>query len=68
LESFVREIKPGFFEVPSQRTSEIYMVRTGANDTTCSCPDFVHRGVKCKHMLAVELHEGLELKIITGAD
>jgi transposase len=38
--------------VPSQSSQQIYTVNTNAQ--TCTCPDHQERGVKCKHMYAVE--------------
>ncbi len=38
------------------RAGAEYQVLVGADprDSQCSCPDFLYRGSKCKHQLAVE--------------
>ena len=41
-----------FYAVPSASdASRVYMVDT----RECTCPDFLHRGVDCAHILAVRL-------------
>ncbi len=41
-----------FYAVPSASdTGRVYMVDT----RECTCPDFLHRGVDCAHILAVRL-------------
>jgi len=43
----------GFWLVPSQSRQGRYRVADGEKPT-CNCPDFEERGVKCKHIFAVE--------------
>ena len=40
------------WEVPSQNGSGVYVV--DLQNGTCTCPDHTRRGVKCKHLWAVE--------------
>jgi hypothetical protein len=40
--------------VPSQSGSGAYEVRLDTGTPQCSCPDFGIRGLKCKHIYAVE--------------
>src|SRR5262245_22665727 len=40
--------------VPSESTSGKYTVVLGKRER-CSCPDFTERGLRCKHIWAVEL-------------
>jgi hypothetical protein len=63
IQYHVKEIRPGTYEVPSQtHPDHKYIVRVGSEDFTCSCPDFLHRGVKCKHVSGVELFLKTTLK------
>lgn len=39
--------------VPSQTGQGLYLVNVGS-EPTCTCPDFITRHVKCKHVWAVE--------------
>ena len=41
--------------VPSQSGNKAYEVILGLEKSTCTCPDFVERGLKCKHIFAVEI-------------
>ena len=41
-----------FYVVPSSDGQRLYWT----NLTECNCPDFIGRGGRCKHMLAVALH------------
>lgn len=40
--------------VPSQSSSKKYNVRLDAGGASCTCPDYVSNGLKCKHIFAVE--------------
>jgi hypothetical protein len=44
----------GMWFVPSQSAGGHYAVRLDPNLPTCSCPDYELRGMKCKHIYAVE--------------
>ena len=44
----------GVWLVPSQSGGGKYEVRHDAGKQTCTCPDFETRGVKCKHIYAVD--------------
>ena len=41
--------------VPSQSSNRSYEVVLRIDKSTCTCPDFVERGIKCKHIFAVEI-------------
>lgn len=41
--------------VPSQSSSKKYEVMLRLDKSVCTCPDFVERGIKCKHIFAVEI-------------
>ncbi len=55
VESNVRRIDENEYRVRSQSGSGEYIVLSTEAGWNCSCPDFVHRGLKCKHAFAVEL-------------
>ena len=54
-ESNVRRIDQHEYRVKSQSGSGEYAVLQTESGWNCSCPDFMFRGVKCKHAFAVEL-------------
>lgn len=41
--------------VPSSSTKGMYKVELKIDQSTCTCPDFQKRGIKCKHIFAVEI-------------
>ena len=55
VESNVRRIDEHEYRVRSQSGNGEYTVLQTQLGWSCSCPDFIHRGLKCKHALAVEL-------------
>ena len=58
----VKHLEGGMFEVPSQTSSEIYVVDLSVG--SCTCADWQFRGQQCKHILAARLaHDRLETKI-----
>jgi transposase len=46
--------KGALWVVPSQSGSGTYVVEPGTQRPNCTCPDFETRGIKCKHLYAVE--------------
>ena len=46
--------KGALWVVPSQSGNGTYVVEPGTQRPNCSCPDFETRGIKCKHLYAVE--------------
>lgn len=46
--------KGALWVVPSQSGSGSYVVEPGTQQPNCTCPDFETRGIKCKHLYAVE--------------
>ncbi len=54
-ESNVRRIDQNEYRVRSQSGSGEYVVLSTEAGWTCSCPDFVFREQKCKHIFGVEL-------------
>ncbi len=43
------------WEVPSQSSNKQYEVMLKLDKSTCTCQDFLGRGIKCKHIFAVEI-------------
>jgi transposase len=50
----------GIYTVPSQSGNGNYTVRPDPVKPFCSCPDHETRGVKCKHIFAVEFYANRE--------
>lgn len=42
------------WKVPSQNGSGYYLVQSNGHESTCTCPDYQNKKVKCKHIWAVE--------------
>jgi len=53
LAPLVRPLGGGRYAVPSQSGSGEYLVDAAAG--TCTCPYFTGKGVRCKHLIAVEI-------------
>lgn len=59
----VKEIKAGLFTVQSQSGVGTYRVENNRG-WKCNCPDFITRGIECKHINAVLFHlEGCKKKV-----
>ena len=41
--------------VPSQTSNKKYMVTLYLDKKVCTCPDYIERGMTCKHIFAVEI-------------
>jgi len=48
----IKKISDYAFKVKSQSGRGFYEVKETKDGMTCSCPDFVYRGGKCKHIAA----------------
>jgi predicted nucleic acid-binding Zn finger protein len=47
------------------KPNEHYIVKA---DGTCNCPDFVYRGITCKHIWSVTIkHSVVQVKVEVGA-
>jgi len=55
----VRRIDAQAYKVKSQSNHDEYDVLSTRVGWICSCPDSVYRGVKCKHIWAVEFSQAL---------
>lgn len=60
-----KEVNKSTWIVPSQSGNGTYTVRyfkTTNSRWLCDCPDFEHRGIKCKHINAVKIWKNLKGK------
>lgn len=48
----VKKVSDHSFKVKSQSGNGVYEVKATPTGMTCTCPDFVYRGGKCKHIQA----------------
>ena len=56
----VKKVNDHSFKVKSQSGKGIYEVKATPNGMTCTCPDFVYRGGKCKHIQATRYYLEIE--------
>ena len=56
----VKKVNGHSFKVKSQSGSKVYEVKATPNGMTCTCPDFVYRGGKCKHIQATRYYLEIE--------
>jgi transposase-like protein len=59
----VRRINKHLYRVKSQSGNGNYHVSLTKIGFSCSCPDYTYRGVKCKHVHAVELSYALRQEV-----
>ena len=52
----IRKVSDYSFKVKSQSGNGFYEVKTTRDGMTCTCPDFVYRGGRCKHILATKYY------------
>jgi putative transposase len=68
----VKRISESIYKVKSQNGNDDYDISSTDLGWVCSCPDHKFRGVKCKHIFAVEisfaLHKEVELARIEPID
>ena len=56
----VKKVTNHSFKVKSQSGKGIYEVKATPKGMTCTCPDFVYRGGKCKHIQATRYYLEIE--------
>jgi len=56
----VKQVTDHSFKVKSQSGKGAYEVKATPNGMTCTCPDFVYRGGKCKHIAATRYYLEIE--------
>ena len=52
----IKKIDDHSFTVKSQNGHGVYEVKATETGMTCTCPDFIKRGVPCKHILATRFY------------
>lgn len=62
----IKKVNDRSFKVKSQSGSKVYEVKATPNGMTCTCPDFVYRGGKCKHIQATRYYLEIEKDTPTG--
>jgi transposase len=62
----VKKVNDHSFKVKSQSGKGIYEVKATPNGMTCTCPDFVYHGGKCKHIQATRYYLEIEKDTPTG--
>lgn len=50
----IKRINPSTYKVKSQNGNGWYLVIRQEKEWKCECPDHYYRGVKCKHVWAVQ--------------
>jgi uncharacterized Zn finger protein len=63
LNGCVKRIDESTYKVKSQSGNGEYDVISTELGFRCSCPDHIYRGVKCKHIIAVEISFSLRKKV-----
>ena len=56
----VEKVNDQAFKVKSQSEKGAYEVKATPNGMTCTCPDFVYRGGRCKHIAATRFYLEIE--------
>ena len=56
----IKKVSDTSFKVRSQSGNKVYEVKSTPTGMTCTCPDFVYRGGKCKHIMATRYYLEVE--------
>jgi len=59
----IQRVDDRTYRVKSQNGNGWYLVRRDGQEWKCSCPDFQHRNVKCKHQWACEISFNLREQV-----
>lgn len=62
----VKQVNDNSFKVKSQSGKGVYEVKATPSGMTCTCPDFVYRGGKCKHIQATRYYLQVEKDTAQG--
>jgi len=63
LDNQIKRTDAKTYEVKSQSGHGIYEILNTRLGWLCQCPDHIYRGIKCKHIWAVEISEKLRQKV-----
>ncbi|OPY54643.1 MAG: Transposase DDE domain protein [Methanosaeta sp. PtaU1.Bin112] len=56
----IKQVNDRSFKVKSQSGKGVYEVKATPDGMTCTCPDFIYRGGKCKHIQATRYYLEIE--------
>jgi len=56
----IKKVGANSFKVKSQSGKGVYEVRETKDGITCTCPDFIYRGGRCKHIAATKYYLEVE--------
>ncbi len=56
----IKKVNDLLYKVKSQSGNRFYEVKSTKDGMTCTCPDFVYRGGKCKHIAATRYYLEVE--------
>jgi transposase len=62
----IKKVADNSFKVKSQSGNGFYEVKSSKMGMTCTCPDFVYHGGKCKHIMATRYYLEVEKDTPTG--
>jgi putative transposase len=63
LDGQIKRIDENTYEVQSQSGHGKYEVLNSSLGWMCQCPDHIYRGVKCKHIFAVEISKSIRAEV-----
>jgi hypothetical protein len=63
LDGQIKRIDENTYEVLSQSGHGKYEVLNTSLGWMCQCPDHIYRGVKCKHIYAVEISKSIRAEV-----
>src|SRR4030043_254017 len=63
LQNQIKRIDANTYEVLSQSGHGKYEVLNTSLGWMCQCPDRIYRGVKCKHIFAVQFSQSLRAEV-----
>ena len=56
----IKKVSDYSFKVKSQSGKGVYEVKETKDGMTCSCPDFLYRGGRCKHIASIRYYLQVE--------
>jgi transposase len=62
----IKKVSDNSFKVKSQSGGGFYDVKSTKSGMTCTCPDFVYHGGRCKHIMATRYYLEVEKDTPTG--
>ncbi len=62
----IKKVNDTLYRVKSQSGNKYYEVKDTKDGVTCTCPDFLYRGGKCKHIMATRYYLQVEKETPEG--